>query len=115
MKKRSVVLGAVIAVVLAFCGCKKQQVQQVSQPQRVEQVKGTEIESLLDVHFSHADSLVLMPYKQADFERMLLLVCCRGAERAQNRRLSCCGLFGIARCEARHCMPASCHSCEGSF
>ena len=74
MKKRSVVLGAVIAVVLAFCGCKKQQVQQVSQPQRVEQVKGTEIESLLDVHFSHADSLVLMPYKQADFERMLLVI-----------------------------------------
>ena len=75
MKKRGVyVLGAVIVVVLAFCGCKKQQVQQVSQTQRVEQVKGTEIESLLDVHFSHADSLVLMPYKQADFKRMLLVI-----------------------------------------
>ena len=72
MKQRSVyVLGAVIAIVLAFSGCRKQQAHQVDQPQRAQLVQGAKLISVLNPQ--HADSLVLMAYKQGDYKRMLAL------------------------------------------
>ncbi len=72
MKQRGVyVLGAVMAVVLAFSGCRKQQAHQVDQPQRAKLVQGAKLISVLNPQ--HADSLVLMAYKQGDYQRMLTL------------------------------------------
>ena len=72
MKQRGVyVLGAVIAIVLAFSGCRKQQAHQVDQPQRAKLVQGAKLISVLNPQ--HADSLVLMAYKQGDYQRMLTL------------------------------------------
>ena len=72
MKQRGVyVLGAVMAVVLAFSGCRKQQAHQVDQPQRAQLVQGAKLISVLNPQ--HADSLVLMAYKQGDYQRMLTL------------------------------------------
>jgi serine phosphatase RsbU (regulator of sigma subunit) len=72
MKQRGVyVLGAVMAVVLAFSGCRKQQAHQVDQPQRAKLVQGAKLISVLSPQ--HADSLVLMAYKQGDYQRMLTL------------------------------------------
>ena len=72
MKQRGVyVLGAVIAIVLAFSGCRKQQAHQVDQPQRANLVQGAKLISVLNPQ--HADSLVLMAYKQGDYQRMLTL------------------------------------------
>lgn len=69
MKQRSVYfLGAVIAIVLAFSGCRK---QQAHQPQRAKLVQGAKLISVLNPQ--HADSLVLMAYKQGDYQRMLTL------------------------------------------
>lgn len=65
------VAGAVLAVVLAFSGCRKQQAHQVDQPQRAKLVQGAKLISVLNPQ--HADSLVLMAYKQEDFKRMLAL------------------------------------------
>ena len=65
------VVGAVMAVVLAFSGCRKQQSHQVHQPQRAQLVQGAKLISFLNPQ--HADSLVLMAYKQGDFKRMLAL------------------------------------------
>ena len=63
--------GAVLAVVLAFSGCRKQQTHQAHQPQRANLVQGAKLISFLNPQ--HADSLVLMAYKQGDFKRMLAL------------------------------------------
>ncbi len=60
-----------MAVVLAFSGCRKQQAHQVSQPQRAKLVQGAKLISVLNPQ--HADSLVLMAYKQGDYQRMLTL------------------------------------------
>ena len=60
-----------MAVVLAFSGCRKQQAHQVDQPQRAKLVQGAKLISVLNPQ--HADSLVLMAYKQGDFKRMLAL------------------------------------------
>ena len=60
-----------MAVVLAFSGCRKQQAHQVDQPQRAKLVQGAKLISVLNPQ--HADSLVLMAYKQGDFQRMLAL------------------------------------------
>ena len=65
------VAGAVLAVVLAFSGCRKQQTHQAHQPQRANLVQGAKLISFLNPQ--HADSLVLMAYKQGDFKRMLAL------------------------------------------
>ena len=65
------VVGAVMAVVLAFSGCRKQQSHQAHQPQRANLVQGAKLISFLNPQ--HADSLVLMAYKQGDFKRMLAL------------------------------------------
>ena len=65
------VVGAVMAVVLAFSGCRKQQAHQVDQPQRAKLVQGAKLISVLNPQ--HADSLVLMAYKQGDYQRMLTL------------------------------------------
>ena len=71
MNKSTVALGAIIAVLLVFCGCRKQQLHQVHQPQRAKLVQGVKLISFLNPE--HADSLVLMAYKQGDFKRMLAL------------------------------------------
>ena len=60
-----------MAVVLAFSGCRKQQAHQVDQPQRAQLVQGAKLISVLNPQ--HADSLVLMAYKQGDYQRMLTL------------------------------------------
>ena len=60
-----------MAVVLAFSGCRKQQAHQVDQPQRAKLVQGAKLISVLNPQ--HADSLVLMAYKQGDYQRMLTL------------------------------------------
>lgn len=60
-----------MAVVLAFSGCRKQQAHQVDQPQRANLVQGAKLISVLNPQ--HADSLVLMAYKQGDYQRMLTL------------------------------------------
>ena len=60
-----------MAVVLAFSGCRKQQAHQVDQPQRAKLVQGAKLISVLNPQ--HADSLVLMAYKQGDYQRMLAL------------------------------------------
>ena len=60
-----------MAVVLAFSGCRKQQAHQVDQPQRIKLVQGAKLISVLNPQ--HADSLVLMAYKQGDYQRMLTL------------------------------------------
>lgn len=60
-----------MAVVLAFSGCRKQQAHQVDQPQRAKLVQGAKLISVLSPQ--HADSLVLMAYKQGDYQRMLTL------------------------------------------
>ena len=60
-----------MAVVLAFSGCRKQQAHQVDQPQRIKLVQGAKLISVLNPQ--HADSLVLMAYKQGDYQRMLAL------------------------------------------
>ena len=60
-----------MAVVLAFSGCRKQQAHQVDQPQRAQLVQGAKLISVLNPQ--HADSLVLMAYKQGDYQRMLAL------------------------------------------
>ena len=60
-----------MAVVLAFSGCRKQQAHQVDQPQRIKLVQGAKLISVLNPQ--HADSLVLMVYKQGDYQRMLTL------------------------------------------
>ena len=60
-----------MAVVLAFSGCRKQQAHQVDQPQRANLVQGAKLISVLNPQ--HADSLVLMAYKQGDYQRMLAL------------------------------------------
>ena len=65
------VAGAAMAVVLAFSGCRKQQTHQAHQPQRANLVQGAKLISFLNPQ--HADSLVLMAYKQGDFKRMLAL------------------------------------------
>ena len=65
------VAGAVLAVVLAFSGCRKQQTHQAHQPQRANLVQGAKLISFLNPQ--HADSLVLMAYKQGDYQRMLTL------------------------------------------
>ena len=65
------VAGAAMAVVLAFSGCRKQQTHQAHQPQRANLVQGAKLISVLNPQ--HADSLVLMAYKQGDFKRMLAL------------------------------------------
>ena len=59
-----------MAVVLAFSGCRKQQAHQVDQPQRAQLVQGAKLISVLNPQ--HADSLVLMAYKQGDYQRMPL-------------------------------------------
>jgi serine phosphatase RsbU (regulator of sigma subunit) len=74
MNKSTVALGAIIAVLLVFCGCRKQQTHQVYQAQGAKPVQGAEMESFLDPHYSHADSLVLMAYRQADYQRMLVVI-----------------------------------------
>ena len=63
------VLGAVIAVLLAFSGCSRQHAHHVYQPQEAKQVQGTKLVSFLNP--KHADSLVLMAFKNADYQRML--------------------------------------------
>ena len=68
------VLVATIAVLLAFSGCSRQQAHQEYQAQGAKQVQGAEMESFLDPHYSHADSLVLMAYREADYQRMLAAV-----------------------------------------
>ena len=60
-----------MAVVLAFSGCRKQQAHQVDQPKRTKLVQGAKLISVLNPQ--HADSLVLMAYKQGDYQRMLAL------------------------------------------
>ena len=60
-----------MAVVLAFSGCRKQQAHQVDQPQRAQLVQGAKLISVLNPQ--RADSLVLMAYKQGDYQRMLTL------------------------------------------
>ena len=60
-----------MAVVLAFSGCRKQQTHQAHQPQRANLVQGAKLISVLNPQ--HADSLVLMAYKQGDYQRMLAL------------------------------------------
>ena len=60
-----------MAVVLAFSGCRKQQAHQVDQPQRAKLVQGAKLISVLNPQ--RADSLVLMAYKQGDYQRMLTL------------------------------------------
>lgn len=60
-----------MAVVLAFSGCRKQQAHQAHQPQRANLVQGAKLISVLNPQ--HADSLVLMAYKQGDYQRMLTL------------------------------------------
>ena len=60
-----------MAVVLAFSGCRKQQAHQVDQPQRAKLVQGAKLISVFNPQ--HADSLVLMAYKQGDYQRMLAL------------------------------------------
>lgn len=60
-----------MAVVLAFSGCRKQQTHQADQPQRANLVQGAKLISVLNPQ--HADSLVLMAYKQGDYQRMLTL------------------------------------------
>ena len=60
-----------MAVVLAFSGCRKQQAHQAHQPQRANLVQGAKLISVLNPQ--HADSLVLMAYKQGDYQRMLAL------------------------------------------
>ena len=60
-----------MAVVLAFSGCRKQQAHQVDQPQRANLVQGAKLISVLNPQ--RADSLVLMAYKQGDYQRMLAL------------------------------------------
>ena len=60
-----------MAVVLAFSGCRKQQAHQVDQPQRANLVQGAKLISVLNPQ--RADSLVLMAYKQGDYQRMLTL------------------------------------------
>ena len=60
-----------MAVVLAFSGCRKQQTHQAHQPQRANLVQGAKLISVLNPQ--HADSLVLMAYKQGDYQRMLTL------------------------------------------
>ena len=60
-----------MAVVLAFSGCRKQQAHQVDQPQRAKLVQGAKLISVLNPQ--HADSLVLMAYKQGDYQQMLTL------------------------------------------
>ena len=67
-------LGAFVAVLLAFYGCRKQQAHQVYQAQGAKWVQGAEMESFLDPHYSHADSLVLMAYRVADYQRMLVVI-----------------------------------------
>ena len=66
-------LGAIIAVLLAFSGCRKQ-THQVYQAQGAKQVQGAEMESFLDPHYSHADSLVLTAYRKADYKWMLMVI-----------------------------------------
>lgn len=65
---------AVIAMSFAFSGCGKQQAHQVYQAQGTKQVQGAEMESFLDPHYSHADSLVLMACRNADYKRMLVVI-----------------------------------------
>ena len=67
-------LGVIVAVLLAFFGCGRQQTHQVYQAQGATQVQGAEMESFLDPHYSHADSLVLMVYRKADYKRMLVVI-----------------------------------------
>jgi tetratricopeptide (TPR) repeat protein len=38
------------------------------------QVQGAEMEAFLDPHYSHADSLVLKVYREADYKRMLVVI-----------------------------------------
>ena len=68
------VLGAIIAVSLAFSGCRKQQSHLVYHAHGAKQVQGTEMESFLDTHYSHADSLVLKAYRLLDYKRMLAVI-----------------------------------------
>lgn len=44
------------------------------QAQGTKQVQGAEMESFLDPHYSHADSLVLMAYRNADYKQMLVVI-----------------------------------------
>ena len=74
MRKTAIyAFGAVIAACLAFGGCKKQ-AHQVHEAQGARQVKGGDMESFLDSHYTHADSLVLETYRNADYKRMLVVV-----------------------------------------
>jgi tetratricopeptide (TPR) repeat protein len=74
MRKTAIyAFGAVIAACLAFGGCKKQ-AHQVHEAQGARQVKGGDMESFLDSHHTHADSLVLETYRNADYKRMLVVV-----------------------------------------
>jgi tetratricopeptide (TPR) repeat protein len=47
---------------------------QVYQAQGAKQVQGAEMESFLDPHYSHADSLVLTSYRKEDYKRMLMVI-----------------------------------------
>jgi tetratricopeptide (TPR) repeat protein len=47
---------------------------QVYQAQGAKQVQGAEMESFLDPHYSHADSLVLTAYRKADYKWMLRVI-----------------------------------------
>ena len=74
MRKTAIyAFGAVIAACLAFGGCKKQ-AHQVHEAQGARQVKWGDMESFLDSHCTHADSLVLETYRNADYKRMLVVV-----------------------------------------
>ena len=64
----------IFALALVLCGCGKQQVHQAYQAQGAMQVQGAEMEAFLDPHYSHADSLVLKVYREADYKRMLVVI-----------------------------------------
>jgi serine phosphatase RsbU (regulator of sigma subunit) len=64
----------IFALTLILCSCGKQQVHQAYQAQGAMQVQGAEMEAFLDPHYSHADSLVLKVYREADYKRMLVVI-----------------------------------------
>ena len=64
----------IVGAMLAFSGCRKEQAHQTYQAQGATQVERGKMESFLDPHYSHADSLVLAAYRKADYQRMLTMI-----------------------------------------